>query len=234
MMLGLVEEFDRRAHIELGLHLGDTCLRLFSAQRLRLELAACTRLLRELAPDAAAYATKHRATVGSMRKAMSVRFGSVEHDPHEYNGLLAVVAHNNTKPLMKRFIEDNLDVISLFPIVTTRSTGTVLEETFGLAIDTKVSSGPLGGDQEIGGMISKGEVDGVLFFRDPLSAHPHVDDINALMRICDVHCVATANNPVSGRAVLLWLSQLSQARVENEHLNRKLQQLQMQQRQFLS
>ena len=60
----------------------------------------------------------------------------------------------------------------------------------------------MGGDQEIGGMISKGEVDGVLFFRDPLSAHPHVDDINALMRICDVHCVATANNPVSGRAVL--------------------------------
>ena len=177
-----------------------------------LELAACTRLLREQAPDAAPDATKHRATVGSMRKAMSVRFGSVEHDPHEYNGLLAVVAHNNTKPLMKRFIEDNLDVISLFPIVTTRSTGTVLEEAFGLAIDTKVSSGPLGGDQEIGGMISKGEVDGVLFFRDPLSAHPHVDDINALMRICDVHCVATANNPVSGRAVLLWLSQLSQAR----------------------
>ena len=147
-----------------------------------------------------------------MRKAMSVKFDTIEYDPHEYNGLLAVVAHNNTKPLMKRFIEENLDVISLFPIVTTRSTGMVLEESFGLAIDTKVSSGPLGGDQEIGGMISKGVVDAVLFFRDPLSSHPHVDDINALMRICDVHCIASANNPVSGRAILLWLSQLSQAR----------------------
>lgn len=182
--------------------------------RTRFELAAneCARMLQELAPDTKADAHVHKKKVGSMRKAMSVKFDSIEYDPHEYNGLLAVVAHNNTKPLMKRFIEENLDVISLFPIVTTRSTGMVLEEAFGLAIDTKVSSGPLGGDQEIGGMISKGVVDAVLFFRDPLSSHPHVDDINALMRICDVHCIASANNPNSGRAILLWLSQLSQAR----------------------
>ena len=55
-------------------------------------------------------------------------------------------------------------------------------------------------------MISLGRVDGVLFFRDPLSAHPHDDDIKALMRICDVHCIPTANNPASGRAVVDYLA----------------------------
>ena len=129
--------------------------------------------------------------------------------PHAYNGYLAVVAHNHTKPAMKKFVEENVDVVSLFPIVTTRSTGTVLEESFGLTVNHKTCSGPLGGDQEIGGMISLGELDGVLFFRDPLSAHPHDDDIKALMRICDVHCIPTANNPASGKAVLFYLASLA-------------------------
>jgi methylglyoxal synthase len=62
---------------------------------------------------------------------------------------------------MKKFVEENVDVVSLFPIVTTRSTGAVLENAFGLAVQHKTCSGPLGGDQEIGGMISLGQVDGV-------------------------------------------------------------------------
>ena len=134
--------------------------------------------------------------------------------PHAYNGYLAVVAHNHTKPAMKKFVEENVDVVSLFPIVTTRSTGAVLENAFGLAVQHKTCSGPLGGDQEIGGMISLGQVDGVLFFRDPLSAHPHDDDIKALMRICDVHCIPTANNPASGKAVLFSLASLAAERAE--------------------
>ncbi len=157
--------------------------------------------------------------------------------PHAYNGYLAVVAHNHTKPAMKKFVEENVDVVSLFPIVTTRSTGAVLENAFGLAVQHKTCSGPLGGDQEIGGMISLGQVDGVLFFRDPLSAHParrgvrrhdaapmmerrnpraqHDDDIKALMRICDVHCIPTANNPASGRAVVDYLAGVAARRADD-------------------
>ena len=116
---------------------------------------------------------------------------------------------------MKKFIEENIDIVSLFPIVTTRSTGTVLEESFGLTVNHKTCSGPLGGDQEIGGMISLGELDGVLFFRDPLSAHPHDDDIKALMRICDVHCIPTANNPASGRAVVDYLAGVAARRADD-------------------
>ena len=135
--------------------------------------------------------------------------------PHAYNGYLAVVAHNHTKPAMKKFVEENVDVVSLFPIVTTRSTGAVLENAFGLAVQHKTCSGPLGGDQEIGGMISLGQVDGVLFFRDPLSAHPHDDDIKALMRVCDVHCIPTANNPASGRAVVDYLAGVAARRADD-------------------
>jgi methylglyoxal synthase len=65
-------------------------------------------------------------------------------------------------------------------------------------VGAQVSSGPLGGDQEIGGRISNGEVGVVFFFRDPLSAHPHEADIHALCRLCDVHdCTIGACRPLA-------------------------------------
>ena len=80
---------------------------------------------------------------------------------------------------MKKFIEENIDIVSLFPIVTTRSTGTVLEESFGLTVNHKTCSGPLGGDQEIGGFITKDECAAAFFFIDPLSAHPRAAGVPA-------------------------------------------------------
>jgi methylglyoxal synthase len=61
-----------------------------------------------------------------------------------------------------------------------------------------VLSGPLGGDAEIGSMVANGELDAVIFFRDPLDKHPHDVDISMLMRLCDVHNVPLATNYRSG------------------------------------
>ena len=46
---------------------------------------------------------------------------------------------------------------------------------------------------------------GVIFFRDPLSSHPHHADIEALGRLCDVYQVPFATNPQSGEAILDYL-----------------------------
>ncbi len=63
-------------------------------------------------------------------------------------------------------------------------------------------SGPYGGDLQIGAMIASGEVDAVLFMRDPLTAQPHEPDIAALLRVSDVHNVPLATNQATAALIL--------------------------------
>lgn len=118
--------------------------------------------------------------------------------------LVGLVAHNDLKPSMMAFVEENLSFFKRVNLVTTGSTGRALTK-LGLTVDKLVSSGPLGGDQEIGGMIAQGKVAAVFFFTDPLSAHPHAADINALNRICCVHDTMFANNPSTATALIYAL-----------------------------
>ena len=92
-----------------------------------------------------------------------------------------------------------------FPLIATGTTGSLLCTKTGLVLSRKVASGPLGGDQAVGTMISTKNICGVIFFRDPLSAHPHHADIEALGRLCDIYQIPFATNPQSGEATLDYL-----------------------------
>lgn len=113
---------------------------------------------------------------------------------------IALIAHDGKKPEMVAFVKDNYEKLSRINLVATGTTGSYILET-GLGVNRKLS-GPNGGDAQIAAMTAEGEINAIIFFRDPLGKHPHEPDIQMLMRICDVHNTPIATNPASGKMIL--------------------------------
>ena len=106
---------------------------------------------------------------------------------------IALIAHNSKKDHLLIWCRQHQRVLSHHLLFATASTGQMLEINLGLKIH-KFKSGPLGGDQQIGAKIVEGEIDCLIFFWDPLAAHPHDVDVKALMRIAVVYNLPIAIN----------------------------------------
>ncbi|WP_346354451.1 methylglyoxal synthase [Azotosporobacter soli] len=118
---------------------------------------------------------------------------------------IALIAHDRKKDLMLDFVKTHAAILSRHNLIATATTGRIIKEHTDLAV-TAYLSGPLGGDQQIGAQIATGQVQLVIFLRDPLTAQPHEPDITALLRVCDVHDVPVATNAACGHLLLSTLA----------------------------
>lgn len=106
---------------------------------------------------------------------------------------VALVAHDNKKAELIEWVKENKVSISKCELYATGTTGNLLEKEVDFPVH-KLQSGPLGGDQQIGALISEGKVDVLVFFWDPLEPLPHDPDIKALLRIAVVWNIPVACN----------------------------------------
>jgi len=114
---------------------------------------------------------------------------------------IALIAHDKKKDAMIALATKYRDVLAPHELYATGTTGTLVMGETGLKIH-RMKSGPLGGDQQIGSMIAEGQLDLVLFLRDPLTAQPHEPDVSALLRLCDVQNIPLATNVKSAEIML--------------------------------
>ena len=126
---------------------------------------------------------------------------------------IALIAHDKKKNEMLEFVGHHKELLAKFHLVATRTTGTLINETFGLDVETMMS-GPLGGDQQIGALVATEQVHCVIFLRDPLTSQPHEPDINALLRLCDVHNIPLATNRKSAHILLKYVAEKEAAGAE--------------------
>ena len=115
---------------------------------------------------------------------------------------IALVAHDNRKSDLIEWAEWNWEILIKHKLICTGTTGRLVEEaltrkkeendnTCALHI-TKLKSGPLGGDQQLGALICDGDIDVLIFFWDPMQPQPHDVDVKALLRISVLYNVVTA------------------------------------------
>ncbi len=117
-------------------------------------------------------------------------------------GCIALIAHDEKKDDMAEFARRHQAVLSRFRIVATGTTGGRVQEACPELEITRLKSGPLGGDQQIGAMIATGEVDMLLFFIDPLTALPHDVDVKALTRLATVYDIPMALNRATAEKLI--------------------------------
>lgn len=118
---------------------------------------------------------------------------------------IAIIAHDGKKADMVGFVKDHIELFKRknISLVATGTTGSHLERA-GLEIE-KMASGPMGGDAQIASRLVEGQIDMVIFFRDPLGKHPHEVDVNMLLRLCDVYNIPLATNMAAAVRLVEYL-----------------------------
>ena len=116
---------------------------------------------------------------------------------------IALVAHDNRKKDLIEWVEYNYKHLIAHKLICTGTTGKLVEKAIldCLKEDEKLSheivklkSGPLGGDQQLGALITEGKIDMAIFLWDPMQPQPHDVDVKALLRIVVLYNIPTACN----------------------------------------
>ena len=118
---------------------------------------------------------------------------------------IALIAHDGKKADMVAWATYNRAALAHYQLIATESTARMLHQKVGLEVEA-VQPGPLGGDAQIGARVVEGKISGVIFLVDPLDKHPHDPDIQALLRLCNVHNVPLATNVATADSIMVWLS----------------------------
>jgi methylglyoxal synthase len=114
---------------------------------------------------------------------------------------IGLVAHDNKKNDLVEWVDFNKGTLSLHNLYATGNTGQRIMDKTGLKI-TLLKGGPYGGDMELGALIANDKLDYLIFFWDPLQAHPHDVDVKALLRIAVLYNAPTACNRATADLII--------------------------------
>ena len=106
---------------------------------------------------------------------------------------VGLIAHDSKKKLMQNFCIAYRGILSKHELYATGTTGLLIEEVTNLRIH-KFLPGETGGARQLASQIEQGNLDMVIFLRDPLHVKAPEPEVNSIVRLCDSYNIPIATN----------------------------------------
>lgn len=104
---------------------------------------------------------------------------------------VVLMAHEERRELLIRFCTAHKDVLRQHRLIVSKTLTKAVEKETGLTVDRTLDP-VFGGYQQVSAYLSCGEVDLLIFFRDPNEADD--GDESAMLSMCDRHRIPLATN----------------------------------------
>ncbi len=115
---------------------------------------------------------------------------------------IGLIANDGKKKLMQNCCVAYRGILAKHDLYATGTTGRLIEEATGLQVHLLLT-GHVGGEQQMGAMVERGQIDLVIFLRDPeMQKSSDGTDITKVIRQCDIHNVPLATNIASAEILL--------------------------------
>lgn len=115
---------------------------------------------------------------------------------------IGLVAHDDKKAALVEWSMAHRDFLSRHKLYATGTTGGRILAALPDLDLTRLKSGPLGGDQQLGALLAENRLDMLVFFVDPLSPQPHDVDVKALIRMATLVDIPFACNPATADLIV--------------------------------
>ena len=106
---------------------------------------------------------------------------------------VGLIAHDSKKKLMQNFCIAYRGILSKHELYATGTTGLLIEEVTNLRIH-KFLPGETGGARQLASQIEQGNLDMVIFLRDPLHVKAQEPEVNSIVRLCYSYNIPIATN----------------------------------------
>ncbi len=121
----------------------------------------------------------------------TARFDPIRKGFKEMN--VGLIAHDSKKKLMQNFCIAYRGILSKHELYATGTTGLLVEEVTNLRIH-KFLPGETGGSRQLASQIEQGNLDMVIFLRDPLHVKAQEPEVNSVVQLCDTYNIPIATN----------------------------------------